>query len=188
MSADTSDHAEYAAWFNSAVGQARSGDRAMAEGLIREFAQLAKSPHTFDAVGGVPMPLVQYIARCLADWQSQDYKDAEHHFFVNRPANAPDQTGSQHVRAMRAYLLLRARGKGVESARSGAAAASGLSEDQVRHMLAKDKPEKPPTTATGQPLFGRGIGIVEAAALCCIPKRLRERVRNPPRKKYQRSR
>ena len=96
------------------------------------------------------------------------------------PDHRPDETNFQHAMAMRAYLLLMARAKGVIAATAGAAAYSGLSEDQVRYMLAKDKPAKAPW------FKGQSIGVVECAALFLINKRLHNKVRNPPRKKYQR--
>ena len=182
MSADTTDAEQYARFFAALVKQAQGGDRDAAEGLIGQFAQLADDPHVFDAVGGIPSALIGHIAACLSDWKKRDFQDAQTRFYVERAAHRPDETTGQHVKAMRAYLLLRARAKGVEAARAGAAAYSGLSEDQVRHMLAKDKPEQPTW------FKGRSIGVVEAAALFGINKRLHVRVQKPPRKKYQRSR
>ena len=134
-----SDKDQYARFFETAVKQAQSGDRQIAESLIGEFAQLADDPHVFDAVGGIPSALIEHIAACLSDWKKRDFQDAQTHFYVSRAAHRPDETTGQHVAAMRAYLVLRARAKGVEAARAGAAAYSGLSEDQVRHMLAKGK-------------------------------------------------
>ena len=180
MSATQGDREQYADWFSNSVKQARNGDREMAEGLIREFAQLANDPDVFDPVGGVPKPLIQHIAACLADWQKRKYTDAATWFFVDRPSHAPEKTTGQHVSAMRAYLLLRARGKGTEDARLGAANYSKLSDGQVRHLLAKDKAPQPDW------FKDRAIGAVEAAALMCINKRLHKRVLDPPRKKYQR--
>jgi len=182
MSADTSDREQYSTWFATAARQARTGDREIAQHLIGEFAQLSTEPHAFDQIGGVPVALTQYIATCLADWQMRDFKDAETWFNVAREAHAPDQTTGQHVAAMRAYLLLLARAKGVELARAGAAMHSGLTESQVQYLVEKDKPEK----ATW--FKGRAMGVIEAAALMGINKRLHHRVLNPPRKKYQRSR
>ena len=177
-----SDKEQYAWFFESAVKQAQAGDRQMAVNLISEFAQLADDPHVFDSVGGIPAALIQHIASCLRDWKKRDFKDAETWFHVVRAPNAPDQTTGQHVAAMRAYLLLRARAKGTEQARAGAAAYSGLTENQVQYLVEKDKPEE------SSWFKGRAIGAIAAAALMLIRPSLRERVLNPPRKKYQRSR
>lgn len=162
------------------IRQAESGDRDAAIALVADFAQLAKDPHFFDAVGGVPLPLMQYIATCLADWQKRGFKDAETWFRVVRPAHAPVQTGTQHVRAMRAYLLLRGRSKGVVAAKAGAVAYSGLTEAQVDHLVRKPK----------RPSWFKGpvISELEFAALMGIRESLHQRVLNPPRKNYARSR
>ena len=176
------DHALTAKWFEQSIRQAQGGDRQMAEHLISAFAALAADPHVFDHVGGVPSALTKYIATCLADWQKRNFRDAETWFHVAKEAHAPDQTSGQHVGAMRAFLLLRGRGKGVQLAYAGAAAYSGLTEDQVIYLIQSDKPERAAW------FDGRALGIVEAAALMGINKRLHNLVLNPPRKKYQRSR
>lgn len=176
------DKEKYAEFFELAVKQAQAGDREMAVSLIGEFAQLADDPHVFDSVGGIPPALIQHIASCLGDWQKRDFKDAETWFHVVRAPNAPDKTDGKHVAAMRAYLLLRARAKGTEQARAGAATYSGLTENQVQYLVEKDKPEECSW------FKGRAIGAVTAAALMLIRPSLHDRVLNPPRKKYQRSR
>lgn len=180
MTAAESERKRLAEWFRGAIEQARGGDRESADGLLANFAHLAENPGAYDSVGGVPTEFLQYIATCIADWRKRNYRDAETWFFVDRPSNAPEKTTEQHVSAMRAYLLLRARGKGTEAARRGAADHSKLSDGQVRHPLAKDKAPQPDC------FKGRAIGVVEAAALMCINRRLHKRVRDPPRKKYQR--
>ena len=182
MSALETNREQYAHFYETAVKQAQGGDRQMAEHLISAFAELADDPHVFDSVGGIPAALIQHIATCLGDWKKRDFKDAETWFHVVRDAHAPDQTSVQHVAAMRAYLLLRARAKGTELARAGAAAYSGLTESQVQYLVEKDKPEEPSW------FKGRAIGVIAAAALMGIRPSLRDRVLNPPRKKYQRSR
>lgn len=163
------------------IRQARKGDRSAARGLIADFAELATDPHCFAAVGGVPPALLQYIATCLAKWQKYEFKDAETWFHVVPEAHRPDATTGQHVTAMRAYLLLRARAKGNEAARAGAAVYSGLTETQVQYIVEKDKAEQPGW------FDGRAIGELTFAALQGINRRLHHRVLNPPRKKYQRS-
>ena len=135
MSEPRKDAEQYAHWFETAIAQARTGDREIAVSLVGEFAQLATDPHVFDSVGGIPTALLQYIAACLGDWKKHDFRDAEKSFSVTRAAFRPDETSDQHVDAMRAYLLLMARGRGVVAARVSAAAYSGLTEEQVRHML-----------------------------------------------------
>ena len=185
MSAPSPDREQYARFYEGVVEQAQTGNRQSAESLISAFAQLADNPRAFDAVGGIPTALIQHIAACLSDWKKRDFQDAQTWFYVARAGHRPDETTGQHVAAIRAYLLLMARGKGVVAARAEAAAYSGLSEDQVRHLLNKDKPE------TAKWFKGRSIGVVTAAALLGINKRLHARVLNPPRKprtKVQRSR
>ena len=167
---ESSDQSQYARYFQSAANQARTGDRDTAQSLVGEFAQLAEDPHVFDRVGGVPIALIQHIASCLNAWKLGDFEDADSSFFLKRDAYRPDQTTGQHVAAMRAYLLLLSRAKGVEAARAGAAAHSGLDEEQVRHLVDKDRRTK----------------VLQDAALFRINKRLHKRVLNPPRKKYQR--
>lgn len=156
------------------IRQAEDGHRDAAIALIADFAEIAKDPHCFDAVGGVPLPLMQYIATCLADWQKRGFKDAETWFRVVKPAHAPVQTNGRHVRAMRAYLLLRGRSKGVDAAKAAAAAYSGLTEAQVDHLVRKPK----------RPSWFKGpvISELEFAALMGIRESLHQRVLNPPRK------
>jgi len=168
--------------YQSLVAQAHNGDRNSADGLLAVFSELAKNPSIFDGVGGIPTPLLQHVAACIADWRKRNYEDAATWFLVNRPAHSPDQTSGAHVAAMRAYLLVRARGKGTAAAKVSAANYSGLTEGQVRHLIDKDKPPKTNWYA------GRAIGGIEFAALFQINQRLHERVLNPPRKKYQKTR
>jgi len=181
MSTDD-DGALHARVLAALIRQAQGGDRNAAMALIADFAELSKDPHCFDAVGGIPIALTQYIATCLADWRKRDFKDAETWFHVVRAANAPDQRTGQHLTAMRAYMLLRARAKGTEAARVGAAAHSGLTESQVKYLVDNDKPKQLAW------FDRRQIGEVESAALLRISPRLHDRVLNPPRKIYQRSR
>ena len=162
------------------IRQAQNGDREAAHGLIADFAALAKDPNCFDAVGGVPFALTQYIATCLADWQKSKFKDAERYFYVDRKANRPDETTGKHVKAMRAYLLLRGRNAGACAAEAGAATYSGLTEGQVKNLVEKDRPKT--TGKPGDPLYPRPIGTVEFAALMEINPRLHKRVLNPQRK------
>ena len=179
---NTAQRKEVAHWYEVAIRQAREGDRRVADHLLAVFASLADDPDAFKDCGGVPPVLVKYIAECVSDWRKRRYEDAKTWFRIDRPANAPDQTGPQHVAAMRAYMLARANAGGVEAARAAAVAESGLTEDQVRYMLDKDKPKRPPW------FKGRAIGELEFAALMQIDPSLHDRVLNPPRKKYQRSR
>lgn len=180
MSTHDTDREQYARLYETAVKQAQGGDKRIAELLISAFAELAHDPHVFDAVGGIPSSLIRHIASCLSDWKSRDFPDAETWFYVTRPAHRPDDTSFKHAMAMRTYMLLMARAKGVDVATAGAAAYSGLSEEQVRHLVAKDKPAKAPY------FLGPSIGVLGCAALLNINKWLHSRVLNPPRKKYQR--
>lgn len=180
MSEQNKNREQYARFYKSAVKQAKAGNRDIAKSLISDFADLAVDPNCFDAVGGIPTALIQHIASCLNRWKKLDFQDADRCFDVARPDHRPDETTFQHARAMRAYLLLRARAKGVIDAISGAARYSDLTQDQVRYMLAKDKPAKAPW------FKGPSVGVVGGAALLMINKRLHNKVLNPPRKKYQR--
>lgn len=182
MEPNAAPRQDVAHWYEAAVRRARKGDRHMAEHLLAVFASLADEPDAFKDSGGLPPALVQYIAECVSDWRKRRYEDAKTWFRIDRPANAPDQTGPQHVTAMRAYMLVRANAGGVQAALAAAASQSGLTEDQVRYMLAKDKPESPPW------FNGRAIGEIELLALAGIDPSLHELALDPPRKKYQRSR
>ena len=171
---------ECAATYESLVRQAREGDKHVANMLLMEFAQLSRNPDLFADAGGVPPALVRHVATCIADWRKRGYEDAATWFLVDRPAHAPDRTGPADVAAMRAYLLLKARGHGNVKARELAARYSGLTENQVRYLIEKDKPASPAW------FKGRALGEIEFVVLMSVNRRLFERVRNPPRKKYQR--
>lgn len=171
MTASDEEREKLAEWFRDSIKDARADDRDMADGLLRDFAHLAENPSAYDAVGGVPIELIRYIATCISDWQRRDYRDAETWFNVERPDHRPPVVDGRHVSAMRAYMVLRARGHGVEGSRRGAAAYSGLTEDQVRYVT-----ESHP-----------GRETLNGAVMFSVTPRLRVLlVRPPPRKKYQR--
>lgn len=160
-----------AEWYDLAVKQAQAGDRDMAEKLLAEFAAIADLPANYDEVNCVSTPLARYVATCIHDWIKRDLnaKDAPWCFNVERPAHRQMERSGIDVRARRAYMLLMARGKGKEAALSGAAASSGHTENQVRHLVEAGKDE------------------IWAGAMLAMSNRTRKRVANPPRKKYQKS-
>lgn len=162
-------HAE--AMYGGFVEMARSGDKRAADLLLASFTFLSSDPSAFDEMGGIPKVLLKHIATCISDWRLRGYTDAETWFWVERPSHRPkDRVTSKDIRAVRAYRLLMARGSGTVAARIGAAQASGLDEERVRYLVER-KDE-----------------AVHARALVMIHPRHHQRVLNPPRKKYRRSR
>ncbi len=161
---------QYENFYLQAVAQARGGDKYMADQLLAQFAELSKDPAVFAKVGGIPKPLIQYIATCISDWRKRGYQDAETHFWIDKASHRPANIGGKQVGAVRAFRLLMARGKGTEASFAGAAAYSGLSPDAVRYLV------------------GKRDDIIEAAVLSRTNSRLHKRILHPPRKKYQRSR
>jgi hypothetical protein len=172
MTATDDERRRLGEWFGGAIKQAREGDREIADGLLREFAHLGKNPGAFDSVGGVPIELLQYVATCIADWRKRGYRGAETWFYVERPDNRPraEVIGSQ-ICAMRAYMVLLARGAGKTGALAGAARYSGLLFDQVRYVT-ESHPER---------------DVLEQTVMMLVTRRLRTRLKKkPPRKKHQR--
>lgn len=158
--------------FEDLIKQARRGDRESADSLLKEFASIAAKPGAFDAVGGVPANLLQYVATCVADWRKRSYRDAETWFNVGRPDHRPARpVTAAHIVAMRVYMVLRARGYGRDGALTGAVAYSKLTEDQVRYVV-ESHPER---------------DVLIAVVSLLVTRRLRSILkRPPPRKKYQR--
>ena len=126
-------------WLATAIREARNGDKELAEKLIDDFAALATAEGEaalFGEHGGAPKELIRYIAACLADWKRRGYKDAALYFNVERPVGRPTrQLTVKHAIALAEYRSQIARGLTTESARSFAATASGLRDDQVRALV-----------------------------------------------------
>lgn len=160
--------------FSTLVASAESGDPTAANFLVDSFVKGGWWQANFDDLGGVPTQLTDYIVNCLASLQSDKFRNAATHFNISRPANRPaSDLALADLRAVRAYRVLLARGKGVEAARYGASEHSGLTEDRVRYLLE--------THPARQELLTLITGMV--------PPRTRLRLmKTPPRKKYQRTR
>lgn len=160
--------------FSTLVANAESGNTAAANFLVDSFVRGGWWQSSFNDVGGVPKQLTEYIVKCLASLHADKFRNAATHFNISRSANRPasDWTWAD-LRAVRAYRVLLARGKGVEAARYGASEHSGLTEDRLRYLL-EAHPER-------HLLLTIIVGLV--------PPRTRLRLmKTPPRKKYQRTR
>lgn len=177
MKADRSSRRQVEDWYEAAVNQARDGNHRIAEFLLRDFARLAADPRAFKNHGGLPTNLVQYVATCVGDWQKRGYSDAKTWFNVVRAPHGPErEIDWRHIRALRAYRLLLARKCGSTAAIEGAALSSHLSEGQVRALIQDQaNPDK-------------RDDALDFVVLEGINQRLHERVANPPRKIYRRSR
>ena len=138
---------------------------------LADFAAIADLPANYDNVNCVATPLARYVATCVQDWIKRDLaaKDAPWCFNVDRPAHRQAERSEIDVRACRAYMLLMARGKGKDAALTGAAASSGVTENQVRKLVEAGEDS-----------------VVWICALMGIRKPARMRMLKPfPKKKYQ---
>jgi hypothetical protein len=150
-------------FYTSLVLQARNGDRTSALNLLDAFVESSAE----DVV-------ILYVKACLTDWINSDCDPLQSGgcFNVARPDHRPvnDVIGIKHSHAMRAYILMRGRGKGREKAIEIAATVSNLSESSVKKLLEKSS--------------GKRLGSAHAAALIAIvDDRVRWRCRYPQRKR-----
>lgn len=164
-------------WYAAMIEQARNGDRESGIGLLSDFVALGKEQ---DA-----SPLVAYVATCIAEWLASDCSPqlAAKAFNVPKPSHRSPSKAiiRKHLKALRAYYLMRGRGVGYEAAKAIAASTAKLSLSAINKLLEQPRDED------GFPLGG--LTLEQAAALYAIEnKRVRERCLNPPRKSYQRTR
>lgn len=158
-------------WDALLIEEARNGDRDSAVSLLREVAGT-------DPRAGIKTLVLGYLSECISNWMKWDFdpERAAEAFNVQRVASRPADNVAirqKHIRALRTYYLMRGRRKGFEQAKDIAARASNLSRSSIDKLLAPSE---------------GGLSVEQAAALLGIPKRLRSRCLNPPRKRYQRSR
>lgn len=151
------------------VEQARKGDRGSAVFLLEEFSTWKVAPQE--------PPLVTFIASCVEAWRLTDFdpKRAAECFHIKRDKERPEswKIRQKHFKALRAYFLMRGRGKGYEEAKKIAARVAHLSPSSINKLLEN--------TDEAEFMRSCALEVIEN-------RRVRERCINPPRKRYQRSR
>jgi hypothetical protein len=197
-------------FYTRLIEQGQNGDRDDAISLLKEFVQFSRNGEE------IPAPLVAYLGQCIAAWLHSECspEQAAKAFNDQRPAyRDKSDDKSRHIKALRAYYLMRGRRKGRDEAISLAAGNVGLSESSIRKLLGppvvsrtavptapfepeegRDRvlPPSPPRLMrlpekpTQRAPPSRPITVEQAAALLSINKRVRDRCLNPRRKRYQR--
>ena len=158
-------------FYRRLIKQAEGGERYDALSLLKDFVQFKNAKE-------VPAPLLAYIQKCISVWLNVDCdpKESAFAFNVQRPAHRDnaDHIAYKHIKALRAYYLMRGRRKGREEAVRLAANNVALSESAIKKLL-----EAP---------SGGGSTIEQEAALFTFKNiAVKKRCLNPPRKRYQRT-
>jgi hypothetical protein len=119
-------------FYTRLIEQGQNGDRDDAISLLKEFVQFSRNGEE------IPAPLVAYLGQCIAAWLHSECspEQAAKAFNDQRPAyRDKSDDKSRHIKALRAYYLMRGRRKGRDEAISLAAGNVGLSESSIRKLL-----------------------------------------------------
>ena len=149
--------------------QARKGDRESAVSMLEEFSTWKDAPQE--------PPLVTFVASCIEAWRLTgfDPKCAAECFHIKRDSARPEswKIRQKHFKALRAYFLMRGRGKGYEEAKKIAASVAHLGVSSINKLL-------------------ENTDEAETKRWCVLMtienRRVRGRCITPPRKTYQLSR
>lgn len=116
-------------YYRALIRQARAGDRDSAMEFLREFASTGAR---------APAEAAAYLGECIARWSDAEFRgtNAPRAFNiakVGRPEDA--EILERHIRALRAYFLLRGRHSGHDEAIHRAAQTVPFTESSMRKLV-----------------------------------------------------